>query len=143
MFAKAFRNKTVWLSGHTGFKGAWLAQWLLELGADVHGFALEPATEPALFDQLGLAKRLHHQIADIRDPAAVRESVKKSQPDFVFHLAAQPLVRLSYEQPLETYATNVMGTAHVLEALRGLKKPCAAVLVTTDKCYENREWLHG
>ena len=143
MFAEAFRNKTVWLSGHTGFKGAWLAQWLLELGANVHGFALEPDTEPALFDQLGLAKRLHHQIADIRDPAAVRESVKKSQPDFVFHLAAQPLVRLSYEQPLETYATNVMGTAHVLEALRGLKKPCAAVLVTTDKCYENREWLHG
>ena len=143
MFAEAFRNKTVWLSGHTGFKGAWLAQWLLELGADVHGFALEPATEPALFDQLGLAKRLHHQIADIRDPAAVQKSIGKVQPDFVFHLAAQPLVRLSYEQPLETYATNVMGTAHVLEALRGLKKPCAAVLVTTDKCYENREWLHG
>jgi len=143
MFAEAFRNKTVWLSGHTGFKGAWLAQWLLELGANVHGFALEPATEPALFDQLGLAKRLHHQIADIRDPAAVRESVKKSQPDFVFHLAAQPPVRLSYEQPLETYATNVMGTAHVLEALRALDKPCAAVLITTDKCYENREWLHS
>jgi|ERR1035438_6498221 CDP-glucose 4,6-dehydratase len=143
MFAEAFRNKTVWLSGHTGFKGAWLAQWLLELGANVHGFALEPATEPALFDQLGLAKRLHHQIADIRDPAAVRKSIGQVQPDFVFHLAAQPLVRLSYEQPLETYATNVMGTAHVLEALRGLKKPCAAVLVTTDKCYENREWLHG
>jgi CDP-glucose 4,6-dehydratase len=143
MFAEAFRNKTVWLSGHTGFKGAWLAQWLLELGANVHGFALEPATKPALFDQLGLVKRLHHQIADIRDPAAVQKSVKKSQPDFVFHLAAQPLVRLSYEQPLETYATNVMGTTHVLEALRGLKKPCAAVLVTTDKCYENREWLHG
>jgi CDP-glucose 4,6-dehydratase len=143
MFAEAFRNKTVWLSGHTGFKGAWLAHWLLQLGADVHGFALNPATEPALFDQLGLAKRLHHQIADIRDPAAVRKSVKKSQPDFVFHLAAQPLVRLSYEQPLETYTTNVMGTAHVLEALRGLKKPCAAVLITTDKCYENLEWLYG
>ena len=143
MSAEAFRNKTVWLSGHTGFKGAWLAQWLLELGANVHGFALEPATEPALFDQLGLAKQLHHQIADIRDPAAVRKSIGKVQPDFVFHLAAQPLVRLSYEQPLETYATNVMGTAHVLEALRGLKKPCAAVLITTDKCYENREWLHS
>ncbi|MGA2278797.1 MAG: CDP-glucose 4,6-dehydratase [Verrucomicrobiota bacterium] len=143
MFAEAFRNKTVWLSGHTGFKGAWLAQWLLELGADVHGFALEPATQPALFDQLGLAKRLHHQIADIRDPAAVRESIGKVQPDFVFHLAAQPLVRLSYEQPLETYATNVMGTAHVLEALRALGKPCAAVLITTDKCYENREQLHS
>ena len=143
MFAEAFRNKTVWLSGHTGFKGAWLAQWLLELGADVHGFALEPATKPALFNQLGLAGQLHHRIADIRDPAAVRKSIGKVRPDFVFHLAAQPLVRLSYAQPLETYATNVMGTAHVLEALRGLKKPCAAVLVTTDKCYENREWLHG
>ena len=143
MFAGVFRKKTVWLSGHTGFKGAWLAQWLLELGADVHGFALEPPTEPALFNQLGLARHLRHQIADIRDPAAVRESVKKSQPDFVFHLAAQPLVRLSYEQPLETYATNVMGTAHVLEALRDLKNPCAAVLITTDKCYENREWLYG
>jgi len=143
MFAKAFRNKTVWLSGHTGFKGAWLAQWLLGLGATVHGFALKPATTPALFNQLGLAKKLRHQIADIRDPAAVRESVKKSQPDFVFHLAAQPLVRLSYEQPVETYDTNVMGTVHVMEALRHLKKPCAAVFVTTDKCYENREWLHG
>lgn len=143
MFAEAFRNKTVWLSGHTGFKGAWLAQWLLELGAEVHGFALEPATKPALFNQLKLAGKLHHQIADIRDPAAVWKSVQKSQPDFVFHLAAQPLVRLSYAQPLATYATNVMGTAHVLEALRGLKKPCAAVLVTTDKCYENREWRHG
>ena len=126
MFAEAFRNKTVWLSGHTGFKGAWLAHWLLQLGADVHGFALKPSTKPALFDQLGLAGKLHHQIADIRDPAAVRKSIGKIQPDFVFHLAAQPLVRLSYAQPLETYATNVMGTAHVLEALRGLKKPCAA-----------------
>jgi CDP-glucose 4,6-dehydratase len=143
MFAQAFRNKTVWLSGHTGFKGAWLAQWLLELGADVHGYALEPATEPALFDQLGLAKRLHHQIADLRDAVAVKQSIHAAQPDFVFHLAAQPLVRLSYEQPVETYATNVMGTVHVLEALRDLKKPCAAVLITTDKCYENREWLHG
>jgi CDP-glucose 4,6-dehydratase len=143
MFAEAFRNKTVWLSGHTGFKGAWLAQWLLELGADVHGFALEPATEPALFDQLGLAKRLDHQITDLRGLAAVRRSIRTVQPDFVFHLAAQPLVRLSYEQPVETYMTNVIGTIHVLEALRDLKKPCAAILITTDKCYENREWLHG
>ena len=110
MFAETFRNKTVWLSGHTGFKGAWLAHWLLELGADVHGFALEPDTEPALFDQLGLARRLHHQIADVRDARAVAKSIHAAQPDFVFHLAAQPLVRLSYEQPVETYATNVMGT---------------------------------
>src|ERR1017187_5050539 len=143
MFAEIFRNKTVWLSGHTGFKGAWLAQWLLELGADVHGFALEPETEPALFHQLGLAGRLHHQIADVRNNAAVKKSIRDAQPDFVFHLAAQPLVRLSYEQPVETYETNVMGTIHVMEALRELKKKCAAVLVTTDKCYENREWLYG
>lgn len=143
MFKAAFRNQTVWLSGHTGFKGAWLAQWLLHLGAKVHGFALSPPTSPALFDQLGLASHLQHQLADVRDATAVRESILAAQPDFVFHLAAQPLVRLSYTQPVETYATNVMGTVHVMEALRHLEKPCAAVLVTTDKCYENREWLHG
>jgi len=143
MFAETFRNKTVWLSGHTGFKGAWLAHWLLELGADVHGYALEPDTKPSLFDQLGLGKRLHHQIADVRDAGAVKKSIRVAQPDFVFHLAAQPLVRLSYEQPVETYETNVMGTIHVMEALRNLKKNCAAVLITTDKCYENREWLYG
>ena len=143
MYAKAFHNKTVWLSGHTGFKGAWLAQWLLKLGARVHGFALEPETHPALFEQLELSNKIHHQIADVRDPDAVHKSILATQPDFVFHLAAQSLVRFSYEQPVETYATNVMGTVHVLEALRGLKKKCAAVLVTTDKCYENREWLYG
>jgi len=140
MFAHAFHGKTVWLSGHTGFKGAWLAHWLLELGARVHGFALEPPTTPALFDQIGLARRVQsHQIADVRDAVAVQRSILAARPDFVFHLAAQPLVRFSYEQPVETYATNVMGTLHVMEALRELKKPCAAVVVTTDKCYENRE----
>jgi len=143
MFANAFRNKTVWLSGHTGFKGAWLAEWLLQLGANVCGFALEPPTQPALFDQLGLAARLRHQIADLRNAAAVTESIQAAQPDFVFHLAAQPLVRLSYAQPVETYMTNVMGTIHVMEALRALDKPCAAVLITTDKCYEIREWFYG
>ncbi len=143
MYAKAFHNKTVWLSGHTGFKGSWLAQWLIELGANVYGYALKPETTPALFNQLGLQRRVHHQVADIRDAKAVRKSVLAAQPDFVFHLAAQPLVRFSYEEPVETYETNVMGTIHVLEALRGLKKKCAAVLITTDKCYENREWLYG
>ena len=143
MFADAFRHRTVWLSGHTGFKGAWLAEWLLELGATVHGFALPPATEPALFDQLGLAARLDHEIGDVRDPVAVSRSIQQTQPDFVLHLAAQALVRPSYEQPVATYASNVMGTVHVLDALRALRKPCAAVFVTTDKCYENREWLHG
>ncbi len=143
MFGNAFQGKTVWLSGATGFKGSWLAEWLLSLGARVHGYSLRPDTTPALFDQLQLAARIENEIADVRDPAAVRKSIEKTRPDFVFHLAAQPLVRLSYEQPLDTYATNVMGTAHVMEAMRGLKKPCAAVLITTDKCYENREWLHG
>jgi CDP-glucose 4,6-dehydratase len=143
MFGGAFRQKTVWLSGHTGFKGAWLAHWLLELGARVHGFALASPTQPALFDQLGLASRMEHQIGDIRDPAAVTKSIADTQPDFVFHLAAQAILRASYEIPVETYTTNVMGTIHVLEALRGLKKPCSAVMVTTDKCYENREWVYG
>jgi len=138
-----YAGKTVWLSGHTGFKGAWLAHWLRQLGAKVHGFALAPATTPALFDQLGLAQRLQHQVADLRDAPAVKASIRAAQPDFVFHLAAQAILRESYDQPVETWTTNVLGTIHVLEALRELNKPCAAVLVTTDKCYENREWVHG
>jgi CDP-glucose 4,6-dehydratase len=143
-FSGAFRSKVVWLSGHTGFKGSWLAEWLLSLGAQVHGYALAPDTERSLFQQLNLEQRItSHTIADIRDAAAVEQAILGCAPDYVLHLAAQPLVRRSYEQPLETYATNVMGTAHVLNALRRLQKPCAAVIVTTDKCYENREWLHG
>jgi CDP-glucose 4,6-dehydratase len=143
MFAGAFRNKTVWLSGHTGFKGAWLAHWLLELGAQVRGFSLPPPTQPAVFEQLGLAARMRNEVADLRDAEAVRRSIVAARPDFVFHLAAQSLVRRSYAEPVETYATNVLGTVHVLDALRSLQKPCAAVFITTDKCYENREWLHG
>jgi len=139
MFAGIFQGKTIWLSGHTGFKGAWLARWLVQLGARVHGFSLPPATQPALFEELNLAKLVEHEIGDVRDAGAVKKSILRAQPDFVFHLAAQALVRYSYEHPLETYATNVMGTAHVLEALRSLQKNCAAVIITTDKCYENRE----
>lgn len=141
-----YAGKTVWLSGHTGFKGSWLCEWLLGLGAKVRGFALAPATEPALFDQLGLAERVHHEIGDVRDARAVRKSIDSCRPDFVFHMAAQPLVRLSYDVPVETFATNVMGTVHVLDALRALKEegsPCAAVIITTDKCYENKEWLNS
>jgi CDP-glucose 4,6-dehydratase len=143
MFGNSFQRKVVWLSGATGFKGSWLAEWLLSLGAQVHGYSLRPDTTPALFGQLQLDKRIKSEINDIRDLAAVRKSIEAVQPDFVFHLAAQPLVRLSYEQPVETYAANVMGTVHVLEALRTLRKPCAAVLITTDKCYENLEWLYS
>lgn len=139
MFAHAFHGKTVWLSGHTGFKGAWLARWLGQLGARVHGFAQPPATTPSVFEQLGLTQKIEHEIGDVRDAEAVKKSILRVQPDFVFHLAAQALVRYSYAHPLETYAVNVMGTAHVLEALRSLGKNCAAVIITTDKCYENRE----
>lgn len=142
MFGNVFSGKTVWLSGVTGFKGAWLAEWLAALGANVRGFALAPSTTPAIFKQTGLDSRVTWDEADLRDAGAVRSSLLAAKPDFVLHLAAQPLVRLSYEQPVATYATNVMGTIHVLEALRELDRPCAAVLVTTDKCYENRGLAH-
>lgn len=140
---KFYQGKKVLVTGHTGFKGSWLCEWLLSMEAKVTGYALAPNTEPALFDQLGLATRINHRLADIRDAQEVARVVKEVQPDVVFHMAAQPLVRLSYQVPLETYAVNVMGTAHVLEALRALRKPCSAIMVTSDKCYENKEILHG
>jgi CDP-glucose 4,6-dehydratase len=142
-FANAYRGKRVLVTGHTGFKGSWLCEWLISLGAEVSGFALAPATSPALFDQLGLAQRLRHVLGDVRDLAAVRRVVEEIKPDFVFHLAAQPLVRLSYDQPVETYAVNVMGTVNVLEAVRLATLPCIVVSITTDKCYENKEWVHS
>jgi CDP-glucose 4,6-dehydratase len=120
-----------------------MAAWLSAMGAEVTGFALDPPTDPALFRQIGLSRRIRHQSGDVRDAAAVKQSIVALQPDFVFHFAAQAIVRTSFELPMETYATNVMGTLHVLEALRSLDRTCAAVLITTDKCYENREWLHA
>ncbi|MBM4023135.1 MAG: CDP-glucose 4,6-dehydratase, partial [Planctomycetes bacterium] len=135
--------KTVLLTGHTGFKGSWLALWLATLGARVHGLALEPDTAPSLFDELGLERDVDHCIADIRDPAAVRRRVAAVRPEIVFHLAAQPLVRRSYAEPVLTWQTNVMGTVHLLDALRDLDRHCAVVVVTTDKVYENREWVHA
>ncbi len=142
-FSNIYRGKRVLLTGHTGFKGSWMAEWLLSLGAEVTGFALPPPTQPSLFDQLGLASRLRHVVGDVRDLAAVRAAVDAGKPDFIFHLAAQPLVRLSYDQPVETYATNVMGTVNVLEAVRLAARPCSVVAITTDKCYENKEWVHS
>ncbi|MFM7242637.1 MAG: CDP-glucose 4,6-dehydratase [Planctomycetaceae bacterium] len=139
----AFAGRRVLLTGHTGFKGAWLAEWLLGMGAEVTGYALDPPTQPALFDQLGLAGRLRHVVADIRDAAAVERTVKDTRPEFIFHLAAQSLVRESYAHPVDTFSTNVMGTISVLEAARRLEQPCAVVVVTTDKCYANREWHYG
>jgi CDP-glucose 4,6-dehydratase len=143
MFFGVFSGATVLVTGHTGFKGSWLCEWLLSLGATVTGYALEPDTTPALFEQLGLRGRLRHVIGDIRAADTVRQIVNDAQPDFVFHLAAQPLVRRSYRDAVYTWETNVLGTVNVLDSLRSLEKPCAAVMVTTDKCYENREWPFG
>ncbi|HEY3861504.1 MAG TPA: CDP-glucose 4,6-dehydratase [Verrucomicrobiae bacterium] len=143
LFGSAYNNRRVLVTGHTGFKGAWLCEWLLSLGADVAGFSLAPNTEPSLFENLGLAGRLRHIVGDIRDQQAIRKAVLDARPEFVFHLAAQPLVRESYQRPRDTFNINAIGSLHVLEALREIDKPCAAVFITTDKCYENREWTHG
>ena len=142
-FAASFSGKRVVVTGHTGFKGSWLCEWLLSLGAEVTGLALEPDTTPSLFEQLGLRDRLKHVVGDIRSRETVSQVLAAAEPDFLFHMAAQPLVRRSYREPVATWETNVLGTIHVMEALRHLDKPCAAVCVTTDKCYENREWLWG
>jgi CDP-glucose 4,6-dehydratase len=142
-FGGVFRGSRVLVTGHTGFKGAWLCQWLLDLGAQVSGIALPPNTDPSLFQQLDLETRLGHHIQDIRQPLPLAYLIRDLRPEFVFHLAAQPLVRLSYEQPVETWDTNVLGTIHLLEALRPIDHPCAAIFITSDKCYENREWLYA
>ncbi|MEE4238903.1 MAG: CDP-glucose 4,6-dehydratase, partial [Anderseniella sp.] len=137
-------GRRVLLTGHTGFKGSWLALWLSELGAKVTGVGLVPDTEPHLFNQLQLASRLHgHHIGDIRDPHTLAAIAETCQPEVVLHLAAQPLVRRSYQDPLGTWATNVQGSLHLLEALKPLRHPCAVVMVATDKVYENREWYYG
>ncbi len=143
MFQDYYRGKSVFLTGHTGFKGSWLCQWLLLQGATVHGFSLPPPTQPSLFELLELGTQLASDVrGDVRNLTSLTSALKAAQPDIVFHLAAQPLVRASYQDPAGTFASNVMGTVNVLEALRLIGRPCAAVIVTTDKCYENREWLH-
>ena len=143
MFDQFYKDKKVLVTGHTGFKGSWLSQWLLMLGAEPYGYSLEPETESSLFRQLGLDKQMSYQIDDIRDRQAIERAIIEQQPDVVFHLAAQPIVRLSYRQPESTYETNVMGTVNLLGALRRLNKPCSVVVITSDKCYENKEWLFG
>lgn len=136
-------GRRVLLTGHTGFKGSWLSLWLSAMGAQTFGCALAPHTRPCLFDAAGVANDVDHAISDVRDPAAVAAIVAEADPDIIIHMAAQPLVRKSYAAPLETYSTNVMGTAHVLEAARRARSLRAVVVVTTDKCYANRNWLWG
>ncbi len=138
-----WRGKRVLMTGHTGFKGSWLSLWLQSMGVTLRGIALEPPTEPALFAVARVAEGMEHRIVDIRDFVAVKAQMDEFQPEIVIHMAAQPLVRLSYSQPIETYATNVMGTIHVLEAARHAGSVKAIVNITTDKCYENREWVWG
>ncbi len=141
LFADCYRSRRVLVTGHTGFKGSWLSLWLSQLGAEVTGLALPPATDPNHWDLLNL--NLPEQRLDIRDSSAVLRTVTDAAPEIVFHLAAQPLVRRSYHDPLETWSTNVLGTANVLEACRQVPGVRAIVVVTTDKCYQNQEWPWG
>ena len=137
------KGKRVLLTGHTGFKGAWLAQWLVEAGADVYGFALPPERDDDHFNMLGLQERIHHQYGDIRDHDALNKFFSAAQPEIVFHLAAQALVRRSYDDPKQTFDTNVAGSVNVLECVRRSTSVKSLVYITSDKCYRNKEWIWG
>lgn len=148
MIDKGFwKNKKVFITGHTGFKGAWLCLWLQSLGAKITGYALEPPTSPSLYKMCALDKQVNSIRGDIRDGESLCKALKSAEPEIIFHMAAQPLVRESYQNPVETFETNVMGTVNLLEATRKLtlhtKNPIAVLNITTDKCYENNEWEWG
>lgn len=138
-----YRNKKVLITGHTGFKGSWLTLWLKSLHADVYGYALHPPTEPSMFELLNLQRGIHHTIADIRDKERLTKFISRIRPDIIFHLAAQSVVRESYVSPEETIETNVTGTMNIMEAVRKLNMPVTMVMITSDKCYENKEWVYG
>lgn len=138
-----FSKKRVLITGHTGFKGSWLAFLLHEMGAEVMGFALAPTTTPSHFELLGLDRKMHHVLGDIRDASLIARTLDAFQPDFVFHLAAQALVRPSYQDPASTFATNVLGSVNLLEAVRRCRSVRSLVYITSDKCYENVEWIWG
>ena len=144
MLNRAFwKGRRVFLTGHTGFKGSWLSLWLHVLGAEVTGYALAPPTEPSLFVQAGINSIVRSICADIRDFPSLKNAIEECRPEVALHLAAQSVVRRGYDDPIETYSSNVMGTVHVFEALRQLGRPCVVVNVTSDKCYDNREWIWG
>jgi len=144
MLNRAFwKGRRVLVTGHTGFKGSWLSLWLDSLGSHVTWYALDPPTEPSLFEQGGIAATVRSICGDIRDFPRLKAELAECRPEVVIHMAAQSVVRRGYEDPIETYSSNVMGTVHLFEAIRQLKQPCVIVNVTSDKCYENREWLWG
>ncbi len=143
MNVEFWRGKKVFLTGHTGFKGSWLSLWLQQMGAQVTGYALQPPTDPSLFEVANVAQGMTSIIGDIRDGESLAKAMRDATPDIVIHMAAQPLVRYSYVNPVETYSTNVMGTVHLLEAVRQTPSVCAVVNVTSDKCYDNKEWVWG
>ncbi|MDA0771773.1 MAG: CDP-glucose 4,6-dehydratase [Cyanobacteria bacterium] len=140
MYFNFFKDKKILITGHTGFKGSWLSLWLTELGANITGYALEPETHPNLFTALSLEKKIKHYIGDIRDYAKLNEVIQKEQPEIVFHMASQPLVRRSYKNPRETYEVNVMGTVNLLEAVRHCDSVRTVINITTDKVYENQDY---
>ena len=142
-FHRAFNGKRVMVTGHTGFKGSWLTSWLLELGAKVVGISRDIPTTPSMFEELELDKRIDHIVADLRDLEEIKKIINTFSPDYVFHLAAQAIVSKSYQNPVDTITSNVIGTTNVLEALRLWNKDCSVVIVTSDKCYENVEWIWG
>jgi CDP-glucose 4,6-dehydratase len=143
MYKNIYENKVVLVTGNTGFKGSWLTFWLLRLGAKVVGISNEIPTRPSMFEVLDLEHKIEHYFENINNREAIAEIVARHEPDFLFHLAAQPIVSRSYADPIETIQTNVLGTANLLEALRVNQKPCTAVFITSDKCYENVEWTWG
>jgi CDP-glucose 4,6-dehydratase len=138
-----WKRRKVFLTGHTGFKGSWLSMWLRSLEAEVTGYSLEPPTQPNLFEQASAGRGVRSIHGDVRDFTALKSAISKCRPELVIHMAAQSVVSRGYADPIETYSSNVMGTVHLLEALRQLQRPCTVVNVTSDKCYENREWVWG
>lgn len=143
MFNNIYKGKKVVVTGHTGFKGSWLTAWLLKLGAEVIGISIDIPTKPSIFEEIKLCDKITDLRLDIRNLEALKKIIIDTKPDYLFHLAAQPIVSLSYEEPVSTFSTNIMGTVNILESLRFLENECTALIITSDKCYENVEWVWG
>ncbi len=143
MFWNIYKNKKVLITGHTGFKGSWLSTWLIKLGANVVGVSIDIPTNPSMFVDLELEKKMKHVIADVRDYSTIQKILIEEKPDFIFHLAAQAIVSKSYSNPTETMTTNIIGTMNILESLRSYNTSCVAIMITSDKCYDNVEWIWG